>query len=205
VNRGGRAVALEGPVCAGKTTLGRWLVEDLGRLNVGYVEDYAEHVGGGRFLPPPMPTSLAEEERALGRLLAIEADRTAHVRDPDSQWGLIIVDRSVHTLLAHCHALTRMRGIDFFGLAQRLISSSDAPLWPDRILYLDVTGSVIDARNAGKFQHGNLFVDTEFNVGFREYFVKLARRDDGRVIWLDAAGPGILLQRLAKNHVAAWM
>jgi hypothetical protein len=64
---------------------------------------------------------------------------------------------------------------------------------------------VIDARNAGKFEKESLFVDTEFNAGFREYFVKLARRGDRRVVWLDAADPGILLRKLARMHVAAWI
>jgi hypothetical protein len=193
MSRGGSTIALEGPVCAGKSTLGRCLVWDLGGLNIGYVDDYADHVGGGRFLPPPMPASLAEEERALGRLLAIEADRTAHVREPGGRWDLVILDRSVHTLLAHCHALTRMSGLDFSGLAERVVNSSCAALWPDRIVYLDAADSVIGARNTGKFENGSLFVDTKFNAGFREYFVKLARRGDGRVVWLDAAAPGIHL------------
>jgi uridine kinase len=44
-------VALEGPCCAGKTTLSRLLARELADLSVALVPCYADHAGGGRFLP----------------------------------------------------------------------------------------------------------------------------------------------------------
>src|SRR5689334_14066487 len=43
--------AFEGPCCAGKTTLAHLLSRRLNGLAAVVVECYADHVGGGRFLP----------------------------------------------------------------------------------------------------------------------------------------------------------
>jgi thymidylate kinase len=178
-------IAIEGPCCAGKTTLAHSLVEESFALSIAYVRDYSDHVGGGRFLPPPVPTSPTEEELILNRFLEIESDRTAYVRMTAPEPGLIIIDRSVHTLLAHCFALRRLLNDDYFGLAQRVIGESDVPLWPDHILYLDVPQFVIDARNGSEFTPGSVFIDAGFNAGVRSYFQQVAGVPSPRVAWLD--------------------
>ena len=68
-------VALEGPCCAGKTTLGRLLLQELCELAVTFVPCYADHAGGGRFLPRQEADTVAEREQALRQLLLIEAGR----------------------------------------------------------------------------------------------------------------------------------
>ena len=91
-------VALEGPCCAGKTTLGRLLVRDLHGLAVTFVPCYADHVGGGRFLPRQEAGSVPEREQALRQLLIVEAGRLAQA---PHGCDVVLEDRSVHTLLAH--------------------------------------------------------------------------------------------------------
>jgi thymidylate kinase len=195
-------IGVEGPVCAGKTTLVLGLKRHLVGLTATCVPDYADHVGGGRHLPPPVPRSIGEEEQALRVFLTIEAERTKRARTPAKRWTVVLIDRSVHTLLAHCHALTRTTGLDHVGLAQRVLAGSDTPLWPDLILYLDVPQQAIDARNRGKFEAGNIFVDADFNEGIRAYFLRLARREPQRVIWLDATVSATMLRRLARRQIA---
>jgi hypothetical protein len=64
-----RVVALEGPCCAGKTTLGRLLVGALSDLRVAFVPCYADHAGGGRFLPArKQPRYPNENKRCTGSL-----------------------------------------------------------------------------------------------------------------------------------------
>ncbi len=198
-NRRGQSVALEGPCCAGKTTLGRGLIDDFTGLTVAYVNDYSDHVGGGRFLPPPVPSSLIEEERTLGAFLLIEAERTKHLGSSSSD--LILIDRSVHTLLAHCNALERMIGVAYGTLAQRVLTQSNIPVWPDLVLYLDIPTEAIDDRNKGKFALDSIFINAEFNAGIRSYFEQLA--DAGRltVAWLDATLDPLKLRSLAKTRV----
>jgi thymidylate kinase len=195
-------IGVEGPVCAGKTTLVLGLTQHLAGPTVTCVPDYADHVGGGRHLPPPVPRSIAEEEQALRVFLTIEAERTKPARDPAKQWTVVLIDRSVHTLLAHCYGLTRITGLDHASLAHRVLAGSDTPLWPDLILYLDVPQQAIDARNKGKFEAGNIFLDAGFNEGIRAYFLRLASQEPQRVIWLDATVSATMLHRLAGTQIA---
>src|SRR5882724_820162 len=114
------SIALEGPSCAGKTTLGRELVAEFSGVEVAYLPEYSDYVGGGRFLPAPMPSSLADEERSLEEFLRIEGDRTRDSRM--SSADLVLIDRSVHTLLAHCRALEKMTGVGYAALAERVVA-----------------------------------------------------------------------------------
>lgn len=193
-------VALEGPCCAGKTTLGRGLLDgDLADLSVGFVRDYSEHVGGGRFLPPPVPSSLADEDRALGEFLRIEADRTAHLRSP--LLGLVLIDRSVHTLLAHCRALSEGTDVDYERLARRRLTESAVPVWPELVVYLDVGIDTVRERNRGKFDADSIFINAAFNAGLRSYFHALTRGADVRVAWLDGSLDPLSLRRLAATQI----
>ncbi|MBN1172925.1 MAG: hypothetical protein JXA67_12185 [Micromonosporaceae bacterium] len=192
------SIALEGPCCAGKTTLGRGLTSLLSE-SIGYVQDYSDFVGGGRNLPPAVPDDLDSEERALRELLRIEADRTAGPLA--AQPELLLIDRSVYTLLAHCHALEQMTGVPYGDLAHRMLTESKIPVWPDLVLYLDVSQETVDARNRGKFAPGSIFVDPQFNMGFRSYFRRLADAGLTRIVWLDAARTPEELRDLAAAPV----
>jgi thymidylate kinase len=176
-------VALEGPCCAGKTTLSRLLVQALRDLRVAFVPCYADHAGGGRFLPRQEAASVPEREHALHQLLAIEAQRMARV---PAGCGLILADRSVHTLLANSYALQCKTGTGFLAPSLRLLRSSPIPAWPDLVLYLDVTQATIDCRNQGKFPPGSIYTNPAFNTAVRRYFRRLADRKPARVAWLDA-------------------
>lgn len=197
---GGRAgqrwVAIEGSCCAGKTTLSRGLRSALTGVSTSHVPCYADHVGGGRFLPRPVPQSVAEDQAALRTLLAIEADRVAKARAADTD--LVVMDRSVHTLLAHRYALQRVTGLPCFEKARRVVARSQDPAWPDLVLYLDVTQQLILDRNRGKFPPDSIFIDPAFNAGIRAYFAGITDSRDEQIVWLDAAlDPGELVNLAA--------
>ena len=192
-------VALEGPCCAGKTTLGHGLLDALDDLTVGYVEDYSDFAGGGLFLPPPVPYSLTEEQQTLRVFLKIEQDR--YTAEHSKSLDMVLVDRSVHTLLAHCNALELMTGVGYSGVAQSVLASSAIPLWPALILYLDVPEQVVIDRNMGKFADGSIFINPEFNGGVRSYFEGLSARMSPRVVWLDARMDSSELRNLAEAEV----
>jgi thymidylate kinase len=176
-------VALEGPCCAGKTTLGRLLVRALRDLTVAFVPCYADHAGGGRFLPRQEAASIPEREQALHQLLAVEAQRMAGL---PAGCGLILADRSVHTLLANSYALQCMTGTGFLAPSVRLLRGSPVPAWPHLVLYLDVPQETIYRRNQGKFPPGSIYTDPVFNTAVRGYFRRLAGQKPARVAWLDA-------------------
>jgi thymidylate kinase len=189
-------VALEGPCCAGKTTLGRLLLQKLCDLAVAFVPCYADHVGGGRFLPRQEADSAAEREQALRLLLLIEGERLAAV---PSGCGVILADRSVHTLLANSYALQRMTGTGFLAPSARLLRSSSIPAWPDLILYLDLPQDAVQGRNPGKFPPGSIYTDPDFNAAVRAYFRRLADQETPHIAWLDAT---LELPELARLAVA---
>lgn len=198
-----RSVALEGPCCAGKTTLGHNLLGELSEIAATYVRDYSDFVGGGRFLPPPVPSSLAEEELSLNEFLRIEAARTEHAKS--SPKDLILIDRSIHTLVAHCCGLKQKTGVDYINLAERVLAASRIPMWPDVVLYLDTPNAVATKRNKGKFAADSIFIDPNFNAGIREYFRALADVGSLSVIWLDATLDPQSLRILAGNQVREFL
>lgn len=169
----GFAVALEGPCSAGKTTLGRSLMTSFVDAGVEYVADYCDHVGGGRNLPPPFPRSYVEEEAALNKFLYIEWERYAAVRRASPH--LVLVDRSVETLVAHCRGLTAVTGVDYRSLNRRVLARSKLPVWPKVVLYLDVPNDIVRSRGTSKFSPDSIFMNPEFNDGLRRYFVYRSR------------------------------
>jgi thymidylate kinase len=192
-------VAVEGSVCAGKTTLSRALLEQLTGMKTCHVKDYADHVGGGRFLPRPVPESVAEDAEALPVLLDVELDRLAAARC--GLYDVVLMDRSVYTLLAHRHALERVTGLRLRDQAERIIDRSGAPAWPDLVLYLDVDQPTILGRNRGKFPEGTIFIDPAFNAGIRDYYVEITGRRTAPVVWLDATLDPHDVVSLAEAHI----
>lgn len=190
-------VGIEGPCCAGKTTLGQQLRMRFSDRTVHYVPDYSDYVGGGLFLPPALPRTLEEEARALWHFLGIEIERTREAwtaNDPD---GLILIDRSAHTLLAHCHALSHHTGTNYRAAAETIVGASPLPMWPDLIIYLDINEATLKRRYHGKFDKDSIFVNPIFNAGIRAYFEGIAGVSRPRVAWLDADVDARLLSELA--------
>jgi thymidylate kinase len=190
---------VEGSCCAGKTTLSRGLLDGMTDLVISHVRDYADHVGGGRFLPRPVPESVAEDQQAVDALLRVEADRLAPARAARSD--LVLMDRSIHTLLAHRYAVQRVTGLAVLAPAERVIARSSVPAWPDLVLYLDVPQQTILDRNRGKFAADSIFIDTVFNAGIRDYFSETMEVGKTEIVWLDATLEPEKLVRIAEGHV----
>jgi thymidylate kinase len=192
-------VAVEGPCCAGKTTLSSALVVAFPRSM--HVRCYADWVGGGRHLPNPVPRSASQDVDALDRLLAVERDRLAEARRHPSQ--MAVADRSAHTLLAHRAGVERVTGLDLLSAARATLASAQGVGWPDLVLYLDTPLEVIHARNNGKFPPDSVFTDAEFNASFRDFFAALAADRPGLCVWLDATESRYQLRETAAGAISA--
>ncbi len=180
-------VAIEGPCLAGKTTLGDALLDALGAGHDSIIPDYADFVGGGPRMPDPDPRSWEEERAVLDVLLDIETARLrAHLPSPAP--GLMLLDRSVWTIVGHC-AGTDHRDRRDPGFAERavgVLSGDPRPCWPQAVLYLDVSHEVQLARNrGGKFAADSVFVDRDYNAGFRSYFAELHAAEELPTAWID--------------------
>jgi len=180
-------MAIEGPCLAGKTTLGDALVSALGSENVSIIPDYADFVGGARGMPDPDPRSWEQEQDGLEALLEIEVARLRAHR-PEPTPALMIIDRSVLTLIAHCAGTDRKDARDpgFADRAAGVLAGDPRPSWPEGVLYLDVSSEVQMARNRlGKFAGDSVFVDPAYNAGFRSYFEDRRVRDERPMGWID--------------------
>lgn len=172
--------------------------EELPDLAVAFEPCYADHAGGGRFLPRQEADSVEERERALHQLLLIEAGRLAQV---PPGCGVILEDRSVHTLLANSYALERKTGIGFLAPSALLLRGSRVPAWPDLVLYLDLPQDAVPDRNQGKFPAGSIYTDPDFNAPVLAYFQGLADQNAPQVARLDATLEPPELARLAAARI----
>lgn len=193
-------VAVEGPCCAGKTTLSRGLLHRLTDLAVAHVVCYADHVGGGRNLPPPVPVSQAEDADGLGELIRIENDRTRAALT--AACDVILLDRGLHTLLAHRHAIQQVTGLPLLTAARRLLAASHHRSWPNLVLYLDAPQEAVHHRNNGRFPATSIFINPQYNTAFRSYFARLAGQPPPpQVVWLDATREPATLVKTAETQI----
>ena len=169
-------IAIEGPVCAGKTTLALGLRDSFGAGRTVIVPDYADFVGGGN-MPPEQPTTLDDERAALSVLLEVEERRFREFPQFFSDdTRLALIDRSILTLLGHCAGLDAIIGVGstFLELGSSVIESSQVAVRPEMLIYLDVDMETQLRRNNGKFRKGSVLLDPRLNEAFRTYFLKLA-------------------------------
>jgi thymidylate kinase len=144
--------------------------EASGRMTI--IPDYADFVGGAAGMPEENPQDLPAEFDALDALLRIEEERFL-ARDAEcAASSLILVDRSVLTLSWHCAGLDRMghHGAPFQSAVDARLRADRRARWPDLVIYLDVSHPTQLMRNRGKFDLGSVFMDPDYNSGFRAGF-----------------------------------
>ncbi len=182
-------VALEGPSCAGKTTLAMQLAYAWCG-SVVIVPDHSAQVGRWGLSRPDMPATPSmreqDEEMALARLLDFERERFAACATTFDTASLAIIDRSVLSLISHCAGLDRAQAVNIYErLAAAVVGRSDAPVWPTHVVYVDVAPDVQRSRYGARTPP--LFGDAKFNEGIKDFFRRLAADGAVPVLWLDAA------------------
>ena len=166
-------IAIEGTVCAGKTTLCNNVINEMKDICV--IPDYSDFAGGGKNLPSAFPSTLKEESNALEFFLKIEKSRFERYDNKKSK--ICLIDRSVYTLFAHCYSLSKLSKKSFFDLAYKILNSSSDVVWPSGIVFLDISFSAINSRNQGKFDKASIFIDKHYNEYFKEYFLNIDDED----------------------------
>jgi thymidylate kinase len=163
-------VALEGPAHAGKSTLARNLKNSLPLKSILVLPDYVEFAGGPQALPGSPLDSIQEELAAFRTLLDLDRRRISTGLSSIPEPDLIIMDRSVHTFLAHRFSLSRLSGIPIFEQCWE-IAVSEVTSWPSVILYIDVPQTVLNSRYPRRSGELPILRNELFNEGFHSYFV----------------------------------
>ncbi|HCH59338.1 MAG TPA: hypothetical protein DEV73_01835 [Candidatus Zambryskibacteria bacterium] len=180
---GQKVIALEGPVCAGKSTL----LERLGKLGAQTVDEYSEYVLSATKDFPKFPPRNEEESRASFMFffdleIARKMDRDLLITP-----GQVLLDRSIYTLMAFEVGAARITGIDILPWAvEYLRDKGNKIIQPDHIIYLDTTVSVSRERaNQGKIRIAPFMLTEEFNEGFRSFFLELKKINPNLVTIMD--------------------
>ncbi|MFI2432098.1 hypothetical protein [Streptomyces sp. NPDC018693] len=184
-------IALEGPSYAGKTTLTRHL-RRTALADRAFISDcYVKHIAHRVDVPPARTDSASAQLAAFERFMEIEATRVAEAAA--SGRVLVILDRSVDTLLAHAYALDALFG---YGVHHQLRDRLQALpfLRPDHTLYLDVPAEALHLRRKTA---GHTAAESDYFLhepGFlhhaRDYFVHTPRRPVTRELTVLAADAG---------------
>ncbi|MEU9089735.1 hypothetical protein [Streptomyces sp. NPDC048428] len=138
-----KVIAIEGPSYAGKSTA----VRHLRRRGYGeraYIADcYVKQIDRRDAVPPARTASAAEQVAAFETFMAVEEARV-HTALAAAK-PVVILDRSVDTLLAHAHAVDALFG---YAVQHQLRDRLQVlpHLRPDHTLYLDVPAEVLGLR-----------------------------------------------------------
>ena len=161
-----RGVALEGGICAGKSTARDWLRE---HRSMSPVPEFMEVVSGeeaGRVFAPG-------SRRSIDLFVEAERRRGEHVRGD----GPFCLDRSFLPLAACRYAVIRVGLFDAEDLAysaQVILATSW--LCPEKFVFLDVTDELRQQRAKARENEDNIpfpLLDASFNFHFTSYFRKL--------------------------------
>ena len=180
-----KIVAVEGPSFAGKSTA----IEGLSREypgGVAVISCYVDFIPDPNDIPPTEPNSEAGQVAAFETFMRIEADRQRAVTElagAHTPPRLVILDRSVDTLLAHTHAVDQLYGFRSHAQVMKLLPHLPH-LRPELTLYLDVDAATLRRRreqantdptnlrrHSPKEGPAYFLHDTEFLAQTRGYFL----------------------------------
>jgi thymidylate kinase len=199
-------VGIEGPVLAGKTTVIGALCSLLKHRGVDctavpcFVQAALDL---GMTLPPAVPKNPDEELEAVRFFVSVDQRRR-----PLFAPGVIFLDRTLWTLLAHNMALARTHRLDAVAKVQDYLRRTNlTELMPNHLIYLDVSHTQQLARARERAALPEPFLDPEFNMEFRAFFQRMASEHNAHWVNADEQAPVVadridclLSQFLGRDH-----
>lgn len=193
-------LALEGPCLAGKTSLASGITTSLGaRCNVITIPCYVE-LASELTLPPLDAVDAASQHDAVRFFLDIEHTRSRILRLARNA-DLVLIDRSVDTLLAHIYALDNLYDTSALPGARQIVQDASWAIRPDLTLHLETSPEAIRERLSSRPDFPELLVREDFNRHFNRYFGTPDQCVARRVVQLDATLPPQELTSRATRQV----
>lgn len=159
-------IGLEGVSCVGKTSLAARLAVEWGAV---LVPCFYRAAADPALLPSIDPATAADQLKALEVLLEVEERRRAVVAQAVQDGKPVVLDRTVDTLLAHAHAIGRLRGFDCDAEARTAVLAT-SPVEPDVTLLLTVDFAERARRAKHRPGMPQLLYEETFTGLFHEYF-----------------------------------
>jgi thymidylate kinase len=179
-----RIIAIEGPALVGKSTLLAHFTTTYRERGVLVIPCYA-HVPDTT-VPATTPEDPATELAALDALLAIEDTRISAglAAMPDAQ--TMLLDRSIHSLLAHAAILDSRSGWNAHVRFREFVDADPRTVWPDEVIVLRADPQALPARAKRSHPRPPALLDVQFSAAFYEYFDAMPPPP---VHWIDANAP----------------
>ncbi len=179
-----KKITLEGTSFAGKTTLAKE-IEAHNPERYKMVKEYSEYAGGSANFPSFPPKNKEEALRNLEFFLNLERKRHVDMESYKDKSYVMVMDRSVVSLLGFEFAQKYLGGLDIFCEAKEIIRQ-EPNLAPDLVVYLQTDDENIKSRlKESQRKVGDLFVDPEFNRQLRIFFEWLSARKEYPIIKID--------------------
>lgn len=175
-------VAIEGPVCAGKSTL----VERLNQEGLGTILEYSEYVThANQDFPKFPPVDEEAAKKSFEFFLDLERRRNQDMAGLGQ--NRVAIDRSIFTLLAFEVGAAKKTGIDISDWAVERLSNEVDLIVPDHVFYLDVPVSVSRERaERNGIPIPEFLLNEEFNQGFRDFFIGLEQAMSDYITFVSA-------------------
>jgi len=176
-------IALEGPVCAGKSSLLRKVEAKKAAI---VIPEYSEYLGCVERPTSRFPAATRDEAMAnFNQFLEIEKKRKELL--DNSGPSIKYLDRSVFTLLAFELGVSCLTGIDIYRWALGHVADNPNVIVPDHVLYLDVSRIVAMSRAKAANMRTPLFMFSDnFNARARAFFTALNTTIPGYVSFINA-------------------
>ena len=176
-------IALEGPVCAGKTTL----ITSLLPLGFTKISEYVDFALENSYkLPKFPPQNKTQAKSNFEFYLDIEKKRQQGIKP-----GSWLLDRSKYSLLAFEAGARNITQIDIFEWSCNLIRQHKLEvIEPNHVFYIDVPPKESKIRaDLVNMNVPDFFFSKEFTQGFKEAFALFKNNNLSRFTFIDGSQP----------------
>lgn len=181
-----KTIGLEGPVSAGKTSIVKKLCENSDSF-LG-IKEYTDFLENKKIPKPSFPPSSTEEAKNnFLFFLQIEYFRKNTIKKNPSK-NLILLDRSIFSLVAFEKGASYLTGIDIYNWAlEKIVNERGKLAWPDRLIFLDIDETERTRRiKNNRLKTPNFIVGEVFNYGFKEAFYDFENMWPGLITFVNA-------------------
>ena len=161
-------VGIEGTALAGKTTIATHLAMSMPQ-EVVIVPEFMYFLFPGGHLPSLLPSTHAEQLRAIRFFANIDAQRMSLAASQAAPDAILLIDRTVETLIAHMHASKKWEPA-FIEECWAVAYSPSESSRLDITIHLEVDPTSVRKRAASEANRPRLFENAEYVEGFNEYF-----------------------------------